>query len=123
MVAAVAFAAVIATASWAALRQIYYVGNESESWIVYDYQDRVDSGWNYNGASSVGAQTGQYSSTECSGCLVNAYLVRTNGTRPCDGTAYGHVYCWIEGTTYSRAHCYNPTSSWRWFQCWKWTGT
>lgn len=93
-------AGVLASTAAATVFQVYFVGDED-----------------------VNALTGQFSSTICSGCLVRAYLQKSDGTKPCDGTAYGYVYCSLAVgvTANSRAHCVNPsTSSSRWFQCWKW---
>lgn len=118
-----AFAGLTATSAWAVLTQVYFVGDSSSAWIVNANTDRIDAGSSANNSSDVMALTGQYSNTICSGCLVQAYLQKSDGTRPCDGTAYGYVLCSLAPnvTVTSRAHCVNPsTSSSRWFQCWKW---
>jgi hypothetical protein len=126
-VAATALVAVIAgiaaTAAWATLVQVYFVGSANQAWIVGAGVDRIDAGSSPNNESSVMALTGEFSNTICSGCLTHAYLQKSDGTRPCDGTAYGYVLCALAPNVVitSRAHCHNPSSSSsRWFECWKW---
>lgn len=120
---AVLIAGITASSAWA-LNKIFYVGSENQAWLVNPNTDRIDAGWNNNNSSDVMALTGEFSNTICSGCLVRAYLIKTDGTKPCDGTAYGYVFCSLAPnvTVYSRAHCVNPTGSSRWFKCWKWSG-
>lgn len=116
-------AGVLASTAAATVFQVYFVGDATSAWIVDPSTDRIDAGYSYNNSSDVNALTGQFTNTICSGCLVRAYMQKSDGTKPCDGTAYGYVYCSLAVgvTANSRAHCVNPsTSSSRWFQCWKW---
>lgn len=121
--AASVVAGVAAGVALATLTQVYFVGDGTNAWIVGPSTDRIDAGSSPNNSSNVEALTGQTSNTICNGCLTQAYLQKSDGTRPCDGTAYGYVFCSLAPNVVitSRAHCVNPsTSSSRWFMCWKW---